>query len=258
MKNTDQSVGETGGRFSLPPTRLTFCPDPTLAEDGLYARAADGEAVALLWHSPQSLVVPGNYKRFARLEAVSAEFASAGCPVFLRRSGGGLVPQGPGIINISLAYPMWRTLGEAAGEVYEHLCAILSDALGDMGVPTGWQAVEGSFCDGRYNLACGEGEGARKIAGTAQYWRSVANQPADGPRCHVVLAHAVLLVDVDLTMAHQYANRFEAALGSGRFYQVAKTVSVAEMLSDADRHLRDETVDALAAAIGRAGVPLQR
>ncbi|MEJ4044706.1 lipoyl protein ligase domain-containing protein [Erwinia sp. SLM-02] len=251
-------AADRGGSFSLLSPRLMFCADPTQAEAGLYACAAAGEAVALLWHSPQSLVVPGSYKRFAGLDEVRAQFADAGCPVFLRKSGGGLVPQGPGIINISLAYPMWRTLGEAAEGVYEHLCDMLSDALRDLGVPTGWQAVEGSFCDGRYNLACGEGGLARKIAGTAQYWQSVANQPADGPRCHVVLAHAVLLVDADLAQAHQYANRFEAALGSGRFYQASKTVSVAQMLSDADMYLREEMVDALLSAIGRAGVPRQR
>lgn len=258
MKDASPAAATRGGLFSLPQSRLTFCADPTQAEAGLHARAAAGEAVALLWYSPPSLVVPGSYRRFDQLDAVRAQFADAGCPVFLRKSGGGLVPQGPGIVNLSLAYPMWRTLGEAAEEVYQHLCGILSAALADLGVATGWQAVEGSFCDGRYNLACGEGAEARKIAGTAQYWQAVAGQPAEGTRCHVVLAHAVLLVDTDLALAHQRANQFEAALGSGRYYQASKTVSVQQMLPEADMHLREEVIDALLAAIQRSPTPLQR
>ncbi|ANJ95174.1 lipoyl protein ligase domain-containing protein [Serratia plymuthica] len=256
MKDVSQAAAVNGGRFSLQPSRLMFFPDPTQAEAGLFARAAAGEAVAQLWHSPLSLVVPGSYKRFAALQSARQQFAADGCPVFLRKSGGGLVPQGPGIVNVSLAYPIARTLGEAAEEVYEHLCAILRSALAARGVVAHWQAVEGSFCDGRFNLACGDGAAARKIAGTAQYWRPVASQPADEARRHVVLAHAALLVDCDLAAAHRYANQFEAALGSGRHYQAEKTVSVAQMAPDVTHDLRDEIVDALGAAILRSPAPL--
>ncbi len=247
MKKNVQVAGD--GPFMLPHGRLLFCADPTEAEDGLFPLAAAGHKVAQLWYGPQSLVVPSSYRRFSSLESVREQFAAAGCPVFLRKSGGGLVPQGPGIINLSLAYPIARTLGEAAEEVYRHLCAILSDALAELGVVTGWQAVEGSFCDGRFNLACGEGQQARKIAGTAQYWRAIPDSDADAPRRHVVLAHAVLLVDCDLAAAHRQANQFEAALGSGRFYQASKTVSVAQRLSARHPYLRDEVVDALIARI---------
>ncbi len=62
----------------------------------------------------QGFVVPGSYRQFADLPAVSAHFAARGWPVWLRRSGGGLVPQGPGIINLSLAWPVQQPLGEAA------------------------------------------------------------------------------------------------------------------------------------------------
>ncbi|STW49753.1 lipoate-protein ligase A [Klebsiella pneumoniae] len=45
-----------------------------------------------------------------------------------------------------------------------------------------------------------------KIVGTAQYWRPLA---AGGG--HVVLAHAVILIDADLSAAHQAANAFRSA-----------------------------------------------
>jgi len=202
--------------------------DPVAAEDALLARA---EALpAYLWEAPVSLVVPRSYRRHAALEAARARFAAEGCTVHLRPSGGGLVPQGPGILNLSLAYPVRGTPGEWSGTIYRHLCDLLREALGTFGVATHWQAVEGSFCDGRFNLAWGEGAAARKIAGTAQYWRPLPAEPGL-PRRHAVLSHAVLLVDPDLAAAHARANAFEQAIASGRRYDAARTVSVAQALA---------------------------
>src|SRR5260370_33494070 len=62
-------------------------------------------------------------------------------------------------------------MGTLAEAIYLHLCGILAGALRTLGVDTHWQAVAGSFCDGRFNLAWGSADDARKIAGTAQYWR---------------------------------------------------------------------------------------
>ena len=156
-------------RFNHQQLPVRYCADPTLAEQPLFDRARDGEAVAQLWQAPQGFVVPGSYRKFAELPATSEQFASRGWPVWLRRSGGGLVPQGPGIVNLSLAWPVYHSLGEAAEPIYLSLCALLQRTLATFGVASHFQAVNGSFCDGRYNLACGEGENARKIAGTAQY-----------------------------------------------------------------------------------------
>ncbi|MBC9925017.1 lipoate--protein ligase family protein [Klebsiella quasipneumoniae] len=166
-------------RFTPASLALQFCEDPTQAEQPLFAKAGAGEAVAQLWQAPQGFVVPGSYRQFADLPAVSARFAARGWPVWLRRSGGGLVPQGPGIINLSLAWPVQQPLGEAAEPIYHSLCAVLQRTLARFGVASHARAVSGSFCDGRYNLACGEGEEARKIVGTAQYWRP---QTASGER----------------------------------------------------------------------------
>lgn len=155
-------------RFTPSSLALQFCEDPTQAEQPLFAKACAGEAVAQLWQAPQGFVVPGSYRQFADLPAVSAHFAARGWPVWLRRSGGGLVPQGPGIINLSLAWPVQQSLGEAAEPIYHSLCAVLQRTLARFGVASHARAVNGSFCDGRYNLACGEGEAARKIVDTAQ------------------------------------------------------------------------------------------
>jgi lipoate-protein ligase A len=234
--------------------------NPLDAEAALLAQAAAGRAVAHLWEAPVSLVVPRSFQRYATLDDARDAFAQRGCPVWLRLSGGGLVPQGPGILNLSLAYPLAGTIGTMADAVYLHLCAILATALSTLGIDTHWQPVEGSFCDGRFNLAWGPAGDARKIAGTAQYWRRVAQAPdlRDKP-LYAVLAHAVLLVDADPLEINRRANDFESLIGSGRHYEADKVVSVAHALGQqgvaVDADLRERVARALAAAVVAASPP---
>ncbi|WP_114814423.1 lipoyl protein ligase domain-containing protein [Paraburkholderia kururiensis] len=224
--------------------------DPLAAERDLLAMAAEGRCVAHLWQVPPSLVVPRSYQRFDALERARADFAQRGCPVFLRMSGGGLVPQGPGIVNLSLAYRVRGTVGELSETVYRHLCEILRHALGSLGVQTHWQAVEGSFCDGRFNLAWGPPHDARKIAGTAQYWRRLeaASQTSSAP-LNVVLAHAVLLVSADPDEINARANAFEDAIGSGRHYLPGRVVSVRQALAATGGALGEDIDDRVMAAL---------
>jgi len=82
--------------------------------------------------------------------------------------------------------------------------------------------VEGSFCDGRFNLAVG----GRKCVGTAQAWRRVAGRP-------LVLAHAVIVATADAAELIAAANRFEAAAGSARRYRADAVTSLAQAWSAA-------------------------
>ncbi|AZG16158.1 lipoate--protein ligase family protein [Cupriavidus pauculus] len=233
--------------------------DPLQGELALLDHAARQGPVAQLWEAPLSLVIPRSYLRQPGIEAARADFAARGCPVWLRMSGGGLVPQGPGILNVSLAYAVPKGAATWMEPVYLHLCEVIAAGLRQVGVETHWQAVEGSFCDGRYNLAWGPGDAARKIAGTAQYWRRAPAdaQSPDGQR-HLVLAHAILLVDADPEAINARANAFEAAIGSGRHYDPAKVVSVREAagLTDASG-LAARVSTAIQAAIAAAPPPGQ-
>ncbi|WP_298234338.1 lipoate--protein ligase family protein [uncultured Azohydromonas sp.] len=184
--------------------------DDLALEARLLEQAAEGGAYAAVWECRPALVVPATYRRFERFEALSERFAAQGWPVSVRRSGGGLVPQGPGMVNLSLA---WRTparMADAMETVYLGLCALLQEAFQSFGLRAQAQPVEGSFCDGRFNLALD----GRKAVGTAQYWKRV--NAAE----HVVLAHACVLVDADLPLLVERANAFEAQLGSDRQYRV--------------------------------------
>ncbi|HEX6136493.1 MAG TPA: lipoate--protein ligase family protein [Casimicrobiaceae bacterium] len=178
--------------------------------------ALSGRPRAVLWHGRQGLVAPLSYRRHARLDAACATFASQGWPVELRRSGGGIVPQGPGILNVSLAQPIDGPPGGLAEHVYAHLCGVLARALATLGIDAQPRPLDGSFCDGRFNLAVG----ARKIAGTAQYWRRGGGRQA-------VLAHALLLVDADPAELAGRANAFETALGGEPRYRADTLTSVA-------------------------------
>lgn len=208
-----------------------FCPmEPIDGEIELewLELALQGKSTAVLWEGKQGLVAPLSYRRNANLDEVCADFSSSGWPVRLRRSGGGVVPQGPGILNLSLARPCEAPPGELAESVYEDLCHVLAGALASLGINAVARPVSGSFCDGRFNLAViGATDGhCRKIAGTAQYWRHSGGQ-------HAVLSHALLIVDADPAALTAEANRFETALGSGKSYDMNALTSVSQAWSEA-------------------------
>ncbi|MCF8211265.1 MAG: lipoate--protein ligase [Rhodoferax sp.] len=200
--------------FLTPDFARLLSPDQLLTGDvelDWLEQALSGQTIAAVWTGSQSLVAPLSYQRFESLAAVSERFASSGWPVRSRRSGGGVVPQGPGILNLSLAYPCDGLAGEQSQPVYRHLCSVLADALQTLGIASEPLAVQGSFCDGRYNLAVWVDGVARKICGTAQYWRRAGGAQA-------VLAHALVLLDARATQMTEQCNAFEAALGSDRRY----------------------------------------
>src|SRR3546814_11996852 len=60
----------------------------------LMRQAAQAGPVACLWEADQSLVVPRTYRRHPPFAQACGQFARRGWPVAVRRSGGGLGPQG--------------------------------------------------------------------------------------------------------------------------------------------------------------------
>ena len=140
--------------------------------------ALDGRATAALWTGEPALVAPLSYRRHAQLDVACDASKARGLPVRLRRSGGGVVPQGPGILNVTLVYPCDGAAGDMAEPVYAHLCHLLSRALAGFGIAAQARTVQGSFCDGRFNLAVAHQGAVRKIAGTAQYWRRARGRQA--------------------------------------------------------------------------------
>ncbi|HWK71959.1 MAG TPA: lipoate--protein ligase family protein [Burkholderiaceae bacterium] len=197
-------------------------------DESLIALAAEWGPHACIWEAEQGLVVPRTYQRFSRFSQACSDFAEQGWPIAVRQSGGGIVPQGPGIVNLSLAYAVQGKPLDHSDQAYLLICRIVSRALEEYGVAAHAQAVEGSFCDGRYNLAVGVGGRARKVAGTAQLWRRHRMDPAQD-HCQIVLVHALILASVDIAAVTLRANGFEQAIGSGRRYVPDSAVSLSEL-----------------------------
>ena len=205
------------GALDIRATPPADAADDADAELAWMARAAaTGRAGATLWHGRRGLVAPRSYLRLPAWSAACAASAAAGWPVRLRTSGGGIVPQGPEVLNLSLAWCSGAARPSAADAIYAALCERLAAALARLGVRAVPQPVEGAFCDGRYNLAAG----GRKLVGTAQSWRRVGGR-------QMVLAHALVVVDADPTVLTEAANAFERDLGSGREYRADALTSVA-------------------------------
>lgn len=208
-----------------------------LATASILASSTGVEGFAAVWQADQGLVVPRTYQHQENFLPACEEFAQAGWPVSVRQSGGGIVPQGPGILNLSIAYGVRGRPLDHSDAAYELICVLIQNALKEHGIPSRMQAVEGSFCDGRYNLAVGPANDAKKVAGTAQVWRRVRAEnarPETKQRLsdvQVVLVHALILAQVDIHAVTSQANRFEQALGSGRRYDPHRTVSLHHCLA---------------------------
>jgi lipoate-protein ligase A len=190
---------------------------PAAEAQWLQRVAGSGRAAAHLWQGRSALVLPRSYMQSPGWAEATAASAQAGWPVQLRASGGGLVPQGPGVLNLSLMWPAHSARPVDSEAVYQGLCAELAAAFARLGLVATAQAVSGSFCDGRYNLAVG----GAKLVGTAQSWRRVAGVPT-------VLAHAVLLVDADPVALTARCNTLEVALGRAARYRPEAITSVAQ------------------------------
>ena len=102
-------------------------------------------------------------------------------PVAIRGTGGTVVPQGPGTINISVLSSHPRHPG--IRETYDALCRALTEGFAEIGLDTTIGSRPGSFCDGDHNLLI-EGQ---KLVGTAQRWAMAA----DGST--ICLHHCVIL-----------------------------------------------------------------
>ena len=192
--------------------------------------AAAHAPVACLWESAPGLVVPRTYAARPGFATVQADFAAQGWPIHVRQSGGGVVPQGPGILNLSLAQTFAGRPLDHSEALYRHLCDLIAGTLRSFGIDARAQAVEGSFCDGRYNLAVQDP--ARKIVGTAQVWRRIAGCT---PEQHVGLVHALILAQCNPVELTAQANALETALGAARRYNAGRIMTLDALLPPAQR-----------------------
>ena len=161
------------------------------AERALLERVHAGETDCelLLWR-PQdaALVMPRRLERLDGFAAAAATCAELGWPVALRDTGGEPVPQSPAVLNVALAWavPAGEAEQHRIENAYRRLCDPLCEWLLELGQVPDLGAVDGAFCDGRFNVTLTQ----RKLVGTAQRWRK---RSSDGR--HVALAHGAILME---------------------------------------------------------------
>ena len=162
----------------------------------LLEKVGSGEIGPCLYinSTPRCLVATVRESRMSNFKAAQQVLAGQGWPVVVRCTGGSCVPQGPGVINLAVIHP--KVKGWHLEDGYQLLCSLLRELLAEYGLDATTGEVPGSFCDGSYNLQVG----GQKLVGTAQRWAGGSRESA------AVLAHACLLVDIDLVEATEKIN----------------------------------------------------
>ena len=165
-----------------------------------------------LWTAiERSLVCPRAYSVRDGFDAACSTSRKMGWRVHQRPTGGGTVPQGPGVDNLALAF------NAPAGFTIEDGYQLITDVIKHGLRPNGEMLEAGntpdSFCDGAWNLAVK----GQKIVGTAQRWR-----PVRGGRPRV-LVHALILTTDEFTEGTRAVSDFHHSLGLGPVKQSAHT-----------------------------------
>jgi octanoyl-[GcvH]:protein N-octanoyltransferase len=163
----------------------------------------------LIWQCAPCIVVPRRMSMLERFPRAAALMQEHGFPMFVRETGGDAVVQGPGIINVTIAFTPSDRQRDRIHTTYERLSRPLINLLLRQGIRATTGAISGAMCDGAYNVVVGR----RKLAGTAQRWRTWRSE--DGLLQYAVLAHLALSVDVDHVAACAAINTLYAELGIG-------------------------------------------
>lgn len=192
-----------------------------------------------IWSSRnRGLVAPEPFRRAPGFGAACEMSASAGWPVTLRKTGGGVTPQGPGVINLALARNFAGKNRPSIKDAYLEICDILVSTLSEFGISAAPGPNEASFCDGDYNLLVG----GRKIAGTAQRWRGSA-----------ILCHALILTTLDLDEAAGRIRDFCETAGRPIPVRADAHICLSDLVAeDPDKGLDDRISSALLRAAGRS------
>ena len=210
----------------------------TLEMEMLNHAVASGTRLALIWQAETpGLVLPERFTRDPLFEAAARSSAARDWPVVGRKTGGGITPQGPGVLNLALCFTACTGQSRAILPGYAKIVDPLRDAFARLGVTAEATPVEGSFCDGDYNLAVD----GRKLVGTAQRWRG-----------HTCLIHALILTDIDLDPAVEAVATFSRELGHDTIFDASVHCRLADLIPNiAD--LTKTTVTALDKTVTDAG-----
>ncbi|GGJ08634.1 hypothetical protein GCM10010885_17200 [Alicyclobacillus cellulosilyticus] len=162
----------------------------------------------------------------AQAQAAADRLRGEGWLVVVRNTGGTAVPQGDGVLHFSLILPRTRRSG-STDAYYRLLTEVLIAWLAGYGVEAATGPLPGSYCDGQYNVVVG----GRKLIGTAQSWRGGLAGMASGHPGYI-LAHACIMIDVDLVSGTRLINRFYAEAGLPDRVRAEASVCLRDLVPD--------------------------
>jgi lipoate-protein ligase A len=194
-------------------------------ELALFDRVAAGaiRSGAVFWRSERAIIAPRSAERQSGFGEAAEAMARRDWPVVLRATGGDVVPQSVGLLNIAISFRAEPSPDFGINAAYRLLCGPLIEALARLGVDACCGKVPGALCDGDFNLVVD----GRKLAGTAQRWRRLGGADRGSV---AILAEAAILVDADLATLVGVANEFYHRLGVPRRIEAERHVTVAQLL----------------------------
>ncbi|MCK9544790.1 MAG: hypothetical protein M0R03_22470 [Novosphingobium sp.] len=195
-----------------------------LARERAMLASADGSPGLTwnLWQTEPCIVVPRSHVNRSGFEAAVATSAARGWPVHTRDTGGGAVVQGGGVVNLSMVFSIGAALRDRIGTSYRILCEPVMTMLRHRGIHGTYRAIPGTMCDGIYNIVVGN----RKLAGTAQRWRSLGRER---PGEHAVLAHLAMFASLDHVAAAEAINALYADMGVEAGIEASSHINWAEI-----------------------------
>ncbi|MEX0808885.1 MAG: hypothetical protein WD044_09150 [Dongiaceae bacterium] len=187
-------------------------PEQGLADEMAMLQAvAEGRlsSASLIWSTHDCLVVPRLMESIAGFADARDAMARGGWPIHVRYTGGDIYPQGPGIVNLAIAFRLERGNFDRVGRAYAALCDPIVRGMQDLGIGAQCSLIDGAFCRGSHDIAIA----GQKIAGVAQRWRRAAS-PFE--LSEAVLVHAGLLCAGDVERLSAAVNRFYRACALDR------------------------------------------
>ncbi len=196
-------------------------------------------ATVRMWQGPQGISVAKKDIRTASGQRAAQMMKDVGWPVYVRQSGGTAVPHGPGTLNFSLFLPRPQEPQWSIEAIYRALGLPIQMMLADcFGLPSTFEAVPGSFCDGNFNVVIY----GKKVAGTAQVWKGGPAGMSSG-RPGYILAHATLLTHLDREAAVSALNAFYQLATNTRPVEV-ETVGTVQQFTNLEAEELDQKVQA--------------
>jgi len=176
-----------------------------------------------IWSSGRGLCVPASYRSAHHFVDACAVMERRHWPVAVRSTGGGCVPQGPGIVNLTWM-PGPADSHTGIFELYDRFAATLIRGMGAIGIRATRHSPGGAWCQGRHDI-CSNG---RKIAGISQRRTTGAQSLA--------LIHAAILIDCDLDLCFSEMELFLRTAGCAEqpLRGAATTMATENALSASD------------------------